>query len=109
MSRWDRKAAIGGESRAKICEEAAIAVLREQGRFSCQPRVETEEDARQHARFLESRRQSIQPQDRLAAEDLVECNSGAPAIEAYTEWMLYLEFADGRLSDARVAVWHIFL
>ena len=89
--------------------EAAIAVLREQGRFSCRPRVESEEDARQHARLLELRRQSIPPQDRPAAMDLVECNGGAPSIEANTVWIVYLEFADGRLSDARVAVWHIFL
>ena len=89
-------------------KETAIAILREQGRFSCQARVESEADARQRARFLEARGLSTQPQDPVA-KDLLECQSGAPSIEAYTTWMVYLEFVDGRLSDARVAVWHIFL
>lgn len=82
--------------------EDAFAVLREQGRFSCRPRVASEAE-RQLAGF------SIQPQDHPAAMDLVECMSGAPSILAHTTWIVRLEFADGGLSDARVAVWHIFL
>ena len=89
--------------------EAVIAVLRKQGRFSCQTRAETEAGAGQRARLLESRGQSTQPQDHPAAKDLIECTSGVPSIVAYTTWMVRLEFSDGRLSDARVAVWHIFL
>jgi hypothetical protein len=82
--------------------EDTFAVLHEQERFSCQPRVESEAD-RQLAGF------SIQPQDHPAAKDLVECMSGAPSIVAYTSWIVRLEFADGRPSSARVAVWHSFL
>lgn len=82
--------------------EDAFAVLHEQGRFSCQSRVVSEVE-RQLAGF------SIQSQDHPAAKDFVECMSGAPSILAHTTWIVRLEFADGRLSDARVAVWHIFL
>ena len=82
--------------------EDAFAALHEQGRFSCKPRVVSEVE-RQLAGF------SIQPQDHTAAQDFVECMSGAPSILAHTVWIVRLEFADGRLSDARVAVWHIFL
>jgi hypothetical protein len=82
--------------------EDTFAVLHEQGRFSRQSPVASEAE-RQLAGF------SIRPQDHPAAQDLVECMSGAPSILAHTLWIVRLEFADGRLSDARVAVWHIFL
>jgi hypothetical protein len=82
--------------------EDTFATLREQGRFSCRPRALPEAD-REFAGF------SIQPQDHPAPHDFVECMTGAPSIVAHTTWIVRLEFADGRLSDARVAVWHIFL
>jgi hypothetical protein len=90
-------------------KEAVIAVLREQGGLSCRPSVEPEADTRLRLRFLESRGIAVAPGDNPAAKDLFECQTAAPSIEAHTTWLVYLEFADGRLSDARVAIWNIFL
>jgi hypothetical protein len=40
----------------------------------------------------------------------VECQLLAPAVVGYTQWIVTLQFEEpGRLTDARVAVWHIFL
>jgi hypothetical protein len=90
-------------------KEVVIAVLREQGRFFCQKHVEPEADTRLRLRFLESRGIAVAPNDDPAAKDLFECQTEAPSVVAHTTWLVYLEFADGRLSDAHVAVLNIFL
>jgi len=90
-------------------KEAAIAVLREQGGLLCRPSVEPEEDTRLRSRFLESRGIAVAPKDDSATKDHFECQTAAPSVVAHTTWLVYLEFADGRLSDARVAIWNIFL
>jgi hypothetical protein len=84
--------------------EAAIAVLRKEG-FVCEAVTEPVADARLRSRFLKARSLTNIPKD-----DLVDCQAGAPAIVAYTTWIVALQFdVDGRLSDARVATWTIFL
>jgi hypothetical protein len=89
--------------------EAVIAILKWQGGLFCKKSVEPEADTRFRSRFLESRGMAIAPKDDPAAKDLVECQTEAPSIVAYTTWLVDLEFEDGRLSDARVTILHIFL
>jgi hypothetical protein len=59
-------------------KEAVIAVLRDQGRFFCKKRVESEADTRLRLRFLESRGIAVAPGDDPAAKDLFECQNGSP-------------------------------
>ncbi|WP_079542316.1 hypothetical protein [Bradyrhizobium lablabi] len=88
--------------------EAAVAALGKEG-FVCQTVVEPVADTRLRQRFLEARGLTNIPNNNRT-KDLLECLAGAPAFVAYTTWITYLEFdADGRLSEARVATWTIFI
>jgi hypothetical protein len=45
-----------------------------------------------------------------AVGPLLTCQTMSPGGLGHKQWTLYLDFdADGRLSDARIAIWNIFL
>jgi hypothetical protein len=71
--------------------EAAIAVLRNEG-FVCQAVTEPVADARLRSRFLEARGLTNSPDNSRTKDDLVDCQAGAPAIVAYTTWIVALQF-----------------
>lgn len=86
--------------------EAAVAALRKEG-FGCQTMPVT--DTRLRQRFLEARGLTNIP-NAGRIKDLVDCQTGSPAVIGYTRWTMDLEFdADGRLSQAGVAKWNILL
>jgi hypothetical protein len=89
--------------------EAAIAVLHKEG-FDCKAVTESAAEARFRSRFLEARGLTLPAKDSRNEKVWVECQKGAPAIVAYTTWIVALQFDfDGHLSDVRVATWTIFL
>ena len=70
--------------------EAAVSVLKKEG-FDCRAGTDI-------------------PGDSRSGNDRVDCGAGAPAVVAYTNWIVHLEFdADRHLNDARVSTWSIFL
>ena len=80
--------------------DVAIAALRKQG-FGCKTIAEPITDTRVRLRFPEADR---------SGKDLVDCQTISPAVLGYVQWIMDLEFdSDGHLSEARVAIWNIFL
>jgi uncharacterized membrane-anchored protein len=50
------------------------------------------------------------PNDRRAKKDWVDCQVETPNVMGDKHWIVDLEFdADGHVSDARIAIWNIFL
>ena len=93
----------------RVDKEAAVAVLRSEG-FGCQTIAEPITDTRLRQRFLEARGLTNIPINGRTRKDLVDCQTQSPSILGYVHWIIDLEFdADGRLSEAGVAKWNIFL
>jgi hypothetical protein len=88
--------------------ETAVTVLHREG-FGCKTKVEpTNTQVRQ--RFMEARGLTNSPDDSRTKKEWVDCQVGTPGVMGYGHWIVDLEFdADGHLSDARVAIWNIFL
>ena len=89
--------------------EAAVAVLRSEG-LGCHTKAEPVTDTRLRQRFLEARGLTDIPGGGRTRKDWVDCQTMSPNVLGYKHWIVDLEFdADGHLSDARVAIWNIFL
>jgi hypothetical protein len=89
--------------------EAAVAVLRREG-FGCQTIAEPVTDTGLRQRFIEARGLTNIPTDSRTKKEWVDCQVGTPNVMGYKHWIVDLEFdADGHLSDARIAIWNIFL
>jgi hypothetical protein len=89
--------------------EAAVAVLRREG-FGCHTKAEPITDTRLRQRFMEARGLTNIPNDSRTEKEWVDCQAETPNVMGYEHWIVDLEFdADGHLSDARVAIWNIFL
>jgi hypothetical protein len=89
--------------------EAAAAVLRREG-VGCRTIAERVTDTRLRQRFLEARGLANIPSDGRTRKDYVNCQTMSPNVFGYKHWIVDLEFdADGHVSDARVAIWNIFL
>ena len=88
--------------------EAAVAVLGREG-FGCHTIVEPI-NTQLRQRFIEARGLTNIPNDSRTRKDWVDCQRGTPNVIGYKHWIVDLQFdADGHLSDARVAIWNIFL
>lgn len=84
--------------------DIAVAALRKEG-FNCHP-PEAITDSQLRERFVEARSLAVGRTEK----QWVECLAGAPNVVADTTWIVKLEFnAEAHLSDARVAIWNIFL
>ena len=89
--------------------EVAVAMLRREG-LGCQTIAAPITDTRLRQRFLETRGLTTIPNDGRTRNDFVDCQAMTPNVLGYKQWIVDLEFdADGHLSDARVAIWNIFL
>jgi hypothetical protein len=89
--------------------ETAIAVLRREG-LGCQTIAEPITDTQLRQRFLEARRLTNIPNTGRTRKDFVDCQTMSPNVLGYKQWIVNLEFdGEGQLSDARVAIWNIFL
>jgi hypothetical protein len=89
--------------------ETAVEVLRREG-LSCHIITEPITDTRLRQRFREVRESTRSPNNRRTGKDFVDCQSLSPNVLGYKQWIVDLEFdAEGRLSDAGVAIWNIFL
>ena len=89
--------------------EVAIATLRKEG-FGCQTAVKGVADAELRQRLLESRGLSDIPTGDLAHGETIDCQAMSPPFIGYDHWIVDLQFdADGRLIDALVKRWNIFL
>lgn len=89
--------------------ETAIAVLRREG-LGCQTIAEPITDTQLRQRFLEARGLTNIPNTGRTRNDFVDCQTMSPNVLGYKQWIVNLEFdGDGHLSDARVAIWNIFL
>jgi hypothetical protein len=89
--------------------ETAIAVLRREG-LGCQTIAEPITDTRLRQRFLEARGLTNIPNSGRTRKDFVDCQTMSPNVLGYIQWIVNLEFdGDGHLSNARVAIWNIFL
>jgi hypothetical protein len=89
--------------------EAAIAALRGEG-LGCQTSVVPITDNRLLRRFMEARDLANNPNDGRHKERWMDCQAQTPSVMGYGQWIVDLEFdADGRLRDAVVATWNIFL
>jgi hypothetical protein len=88
-------------------KETAIAALRREG-MECQPIAEPITDTRLRRRFLETRGLTNVPS--AGRKDFVDCQTLSPNVLGEKRWIVDLEFdGDGRLGDAGVAIWNIFL
>jgi hypothetical protein len=86
-------------------KETAVAVLRREG-FDCHSLTEPITDTRLRQRFIEARNLVAT----RTGKQWVDCQTGVPNIVGYKHWILELEFdTEAHLSDARVAIWNIFL
>lgn len=89
--------------------ETAIAVLRREG-LGCQTIAEPITHTRLRQRFLEARGLTNIPNTGRTRKDFVDCQTMSPNVLGPMQWIVDLEFdGDGHLSDARVAIWNIFL
>jgi hypothetical protein len=81
-------------------EEGAAAVLRSEG-FGCQSIAKPITETRLGLRFASSNR---------LGKSWIDCQALAPNVIGSKHWIVDLEFnPDGRLNDAGVAIWNIFL
>jgi len=89
--------------------ETAVAELRNEG-LGCQPTAEPITDTRLRQRFLEARGLTNMTSSGRTRSDFVDCQTISPNVLGYKQWIVDLEFdGDGRLSEAGVAIWNIFL
>jgi hypothetical protein len=89
--------------------ETAITALRGEG-LGCQAIAKPITDTRLHQRFVEARRLPNISNDVPAGKNWVDCQARTPNVMGYGQWIVGLEFdADGKLSDAGVAILNIFL
>jgi hypothetical protein len=89
--------------------EATVTVLRREG-FGCQTIVEPITDTRLRLRWLEARGLPNTADNDRTSKSWIDCQYAVPDVIGYKHWIVDLEFdADGRLSDAGVAIWNIFL
>ena len=88
--------------------EAAVAMLRSEG-LGCRTIAEPITNRfRQYS--MEARGLPNIPDSGRTGRDFVDCQTASPNVLGYKHWIVDLEFdADGHLSDARVAIWNIFL
>jgi hypothetical protein len=90
-------------------KEAALAVLRIEG-FGCQTIAEPITDTRLRQRLLQARGLANPSDSNRKGKSWVDCQIAVPDVFGYNHWIVDLEFdADGRLGDAGVAMWNIFL
>jgi hypothetical protein len=90
-------------------KERAIAVLRREG-LGCQTIAEPIGDTRMRQRFMEAGGLTNIPNDSRTRKEWVDCQVESPGVMGSHHWIVDLEFdADRHLSDARVAIWNIFL
>jgi hypothetical protein len=84
--------------------ETAVNVLRREG-LNCHIITEPITDTRLRKRFLEARASTKVPNNGRTGKDFVDCQTVSPNVLGYKRWIVDLEFdADGRLSDAGVAI-----
>lgn len=91
-----------------IDREAALTLLRKE-RFGCQTIAEPVTHTELRQRFQEARGLTNIPTNGRARKGFVDCQTTSPNLLGYKHWIVDLEFDDGHLSDARVAIWNIFL
>jgi hypothetical protein len=88
--------------------EAAVAMLRSEG-LGCHAIAEPI-TTRLHQHSLEARGLPNIPDSGRTRKDFADCETTSPNVLGYKQWVVDLEFdIDGHLSDARVAIWNIFL
>jgi hypothetical protein len=89
--------------------DAAIAVLLKAG-FGCKAVTESAADTELRSHFLKSYGLTPPANDGPNGKGFVDCQAGSPAILGNVHWIVGLRFdVNGRLIDARVAIWNIFL
>ena len=89
--------------------ETVIAFLRKEG-LPCQATAEPITDIELQKRLLEARGLTYRPNPNRKGNGFVNCQTMSPSVLGYKQWIVDLEFdGDGHLSDARVAIWNIFL
>jgi hypothetical protein len=90
-------------------KDAAITVLRREG-LGCKAIAEPIADTRLRQRFMEARDLASTGDDSRNRKEWVDCQVETPSLMGAGHWIVDLEFdADGHLSNARVAIWDIFL
>ena len=89
--------------------EAAISALRREG-LGCQTIAEPITDTRLRRHFMEARDLANVSNDVRGGKNWVDCQARTPNVMGYGQWIVDLEFdADGKLTDADVAILNIFL
>jgi hypothetical protein len=89
--------------------EGAPAALRREG-FGCQSIAEPITETRLRLRFAGDRGLPNTSADGRTRKCWIDCQALAPNVIGNKHWIVDLEFdADGRLNDAGVAMWNIFL
>ncbi|WP_157644426.1 hypothetical protein [Bradyrhizobium sp. WSM2793] len=82
-----------------------IAFLRNEG-LGCRAKAEPVTNIEPQKRLLEGHVTA----DSLTKKEWLECQAMTPNVMGYKQWIVSLEFdAEKHLSDARVAIWNIFL
>jgi hypothetical protein len=90
-------------------KDTVIEFLRKE-RLGCQATVESITDIELRKRLLETRGLTYRPNPNRKGNEFVNCQTMSPNVFGYKQWIVDLEFdGDGHLSDARVAIWNIFL
>ena len=89
--------------------DTVIAFLRKEG-LECQATAEPITDIELQKRLLEARGLTNRPNPNRKGSEFVNCQTMSPNVLGYKQWIIDLEFdGDSHLSDARVAIWNIFL
>lgn len=89
--------------------DTVIAYLRKEG-LGCRAKVEPITDTELQKRLLHAHGLTSTPNDSSTKKEWVDCQAVTPNIMGHKQWIVSLEFdTDTRLSDARVAIWNIFL
>lgn len=86
-------------------KDSVIAFLRHEG-LECRAKMAPTTNTELQKRLLEGRVHIDHP----TKKEWLDCQAGTPNVMGYKQWIVSLEFdADKLLSDARVAIWNIFL
>lgn len=86
-------------------KDTIIAFVRNEG-LGCRAKAESITNTELQKRLLEGR----VPADSLTKKEWLDCQAVTPNVMGYKQWIVSLEFdAEKHLSDARVAIWNIFL
>lgn len=86
-----------------------IAFLRREG-LGCRTKVEPITDTELQKRLRQAPGSTNTPNDSATKMERVDCQAVTPNIMGHKQWIVTLEFdADTHLSNARVAIWNIFL